>query len=153
MQYGKSNPNVYLKSVPYRLFSYSNGKRNASWLEIVTIEIHRNEANQAEQNISKANIPAKVKIISGNALDVIPTLQGTFDFVFIDAEKTEYLLYLKAIEPKLHMVQWYLLITQVYLLHRWLIILNMYDVAWDIKAAISKLIKTGSKLIKKFKRL
>ena len=86
--------------------------------EIVTIEIHRNEANQAEQNISKANIPAKVKIIAGNALDVIPTLQGTFDFVFIDAEKTEYLFYLKAIEPKLHMVQWYLLITQVYLLHR-----------------------------------
>ncbi|NLB76310.1 MAG: hypothetical protein GX799_07575 [Crenarchaeota archaeon] len=85
---------------------------------MVTIEIHRNEANQAEQNISKANIPAKVKIIAGNALDVIPTLQGTFDFVFIDAEKTEYLLYLKAIEPKLHMVQWYLLITQTYLLHR-----------------------------------
>lgn len=69
--------------------------------EIVTIEIHRGEAKQAGNNIVKADISAKVKIITGNALDVIPTLQGIFDFAFIDAEKTEYLQYLQLAEPKL----------------------------------------------------
>jgi len=36
----------------------------------------------------------------GNALNIIPTLDITFDLVFIDAEKKEYLNYLKAILPK-----------------------------------------------------
>jgi predicted O-methyltransferase YrrM len=68
---------------------------------IVTIEIHRNEAEKAGENIVNANIPAKVKIITGDALQVIPTLKGPFDFVFIDAEKSEYFKYLKLAEDKL----------------------------------------------------
>src|SRR4030042_3574072 len=78
------------------------GKEMQADSEIVTIEIHRDEAQQAGQNVLKADIPAKVKIITGNALDVIPTLQGPFDLAFIDAEKTEYLRYLQLAEPKLH---------------------------------------------------
>ena len=69
--------------------------------EIVTIEIHRDEAEVAGENIRKANIPVKVKIITGDALEVIPTLKGPFDFAFIDAEKTEYLQYLNLTEDKL----------------------------------------------------
>lgn len=78
------------------------GKEMQAGSEIVTIEMHRDEADQAGQNVLKADIPAKVKIITGNALDVIPTLQGPFDLAFIDAEKTEYLRYLQLAEPKLH---------------------------------------------------
>jgi predicted O-methyltransferase YrrM len=55
----------------------------------------------AGQNIGRANIPPKVKIITGDALQVIPTLKGMFDFVFIDAEKSEYYQYLKLAEGKL----------------------------------------------------
>src|SRR5271169_4252435 len=62
------------------------GKELDDNAEIVTIEIHREEAEMAGKNILKANIPAKVKIITGNALEVIPSLQGSFDFAFIDAE-------------------------------------------------------------------
>lgn len=77
------------------------GKEMPPNSELVTIEIHREEAKQAGENIVKANIPAYVKIITGNALEVIPTLEGMFDFAFIDAEKSEYLQYLKLSEPKL----------------------------------------------------
>jgi predicted O-methyltransferase YrrM len=78
------------------------GKEMPANSELITIEIHREEAKVAGENIVKANIPAYVKIITGNALDVIPTLEGMFDFAFIDAEKSEYLQYLKLAEPKLH---------------------------------------------------
>ena len=78
------------------------GKGLTSNAEIVTIEIHQNEAEQAGVNILKANIPPKIKIIAGNAIEVIPTLQGSFDFAFIDAEKKEYLQYLQLAESKLN---------------------------------------------------
>ncbi len=78
------------------------GKEMDEDAEIVTIEIHGDEAEIAGENIVKANIPPRVKIIKGNALEVIPTLQGSFDFAFVDAEKTEYLQYLQLAEDKLH---------------------------------------------------
>jgi predicted O-methyltransferase YrrM len=77
------------------------GKELDDSSEIVTIEIHQDEADLAGDNIKRANIPAKIKLIIGDALKVIPTLQGPYDFVFIDAEKTEYLAYLKLAENKL----------------------------------------------------
>ncbi len=78
------------------------GKEMPNDSEIVTIENHRDEAEQAGQNILKADIPAKVKILTGNALDIIPTLQEPFDLAFIDADKTEYYQYLTLMEDKLH---------------------------------------------------
>ena len=77
------------------------GKELNDNAEIVTIEIHREEAEQACENIASAFIKPKIKIITGNAIEIIPTLPGKFDFAFIDAEKTEYLQYLKLAEPKL----------------------------------------------------
>jgi predicted O-methyltransferase YrrM len=77
------------------------GKELDGQAEIVTIEVHRDEAKLAGENIVKANIPPKIKIITGDALQVIPTLEGSFDFAFIDAEKTEYYQYLKLAEEKL----------------------------------------------------
>ncbi|MCW3995775.1 MAG: class I SAM-dependent methyltransferase [Candidatus Bathyarchaeota archaeon] len=77
------------------------GKELDDDAELVTIEIHADESELASKNILKAKLPAKVTIIIGNALDVIPTLKGPFDFAFIDAEKTEYLRYLKLAEGKL----------------------------------------------------
>jgi predicted O-methyltransferase YrrM len=86
------------------LIGYSTilmGKELDDKAEIVTLEIHRDEAELAGKNILRADIPAKVKIISGDALQIIPTLQGQFDFAFIDAEKSEYYQYLKLAEDKL----------------------------------------------------
>jgi caffeoyl-CoA O-methyltransferase len=79
------------------------GKEMNADSRIITIEIHRDEAELAGQNIVRANIPAKVEIINGDALQVLPILKGIFDFAFIDAEKNEYLIYLKLVEDKLRM--------------------------------------------------
>jgi len=38
----------------------------------------------------------------GDARELLPSLPGTFDLVFIDAEKEQYLEYLKLLESKLH---------------------------------------------------
>ena len=77
------------------------GKELDDKSEIVTIEIHRDEAELAGKNIVRATIPPKIKIITGDALIVIPTLKGQFDFAFIDAEKSEYHQYLTLAEGKL----------------------------------------------------
>ena len=77
------------------------GKELDDKSEIVTIEIHRDEAELAGKNIVRAHILPKIKIITGDALIVIPTLRGQFDFAFIDAEKAEYFQYLKLAEGKL----------------------------------------------------
>jgi len=65
------------------------GKELGKDAEIVTIEIHREEAEQANENIIKANLRAKIEIIVGDAIQAIPTLRGHFDFAFIDAEKSD----------------------------------------------------------------
>ena len=68
---------------------------------IITIENHAEEAKAAEENIRRAEIPAKVQVIAGDAIQVLPTLKDSFDFVFIDADKTEYFDYLRLVENKL----------------------------------------------------
>lgn len=78
------------------------GKELEKDAELITIEIHEDEAKMAEENIKKAQIPPTVQVLVGDAVKMIPKLQGQFDLVFIDAEKTEYFDYLKLVEDKLH---------------------------------------------------
>jgi len=66
-----------------------------------TIEIDRDEAELARKNIREADLKAEVTVHVGDALQVIPTLEGLFNLVFLDAAKWEYYNYLKAIEPML----------------------------------------------------
>ncbi|MEM1552569.1 MAG: class I SAM-dependent methyltransferase [Candidatus Bathyarchaeia archaeon] len=78
------------------------GKELSSDAHLITIEKDANSAKIARENIRKAEIPPTVEVIVGDALEIIPKLEGMFDLVFIDAEKSEYLNYLQLIENKLH---------------------------------------------------
>jgi len=78
------------------------GKELGKEANLVTIEIHPDEADVARKNIEKAKIAPETEVIVGDARKVIPTLKGKFDLVFIDANKSEYFEYLRLVESKLH---------------------------------------------------
>lgn len=70
--------------------------------ELIVIELHEDEAAEAEEHLRRAEVPPSVRVLVGDALEVIPGLEGPFDLVFLDAEKGEYLDYLGLVEEKLH---------------------------------------------------
>ena len=68
---------------------------------LFSLEIDPRRARIARANLSKAGLEKTVTVLTGDALKLISRLKGKFDFVFIDAIKTDYLRYLEAVEPKL----------------------------------------------------
>ena len=58
-------------------------------------------AHLVRANVAEAGLGRRVKVVGGDALRTIPLLPGRFDFAFIDAEKEDYLDYLRQLEPKL----------------------------------------------------
>jgi predicted O-methyltransferase YrrM len=69
---------------------------------VTTIEIDKENAIIAKKNVQDAGLSQNIEVINGNALEVIPTLEKQFDFLFLDATKVEYLAYLKVAEGFLH---------------------------------------------------
>lgn len=68
---------------------------------LTTIEIDPEMARKARQNIAKMRLKKSVTLVEGDALKVLPKLEGRFDLVFLDAVKRDYLKYFRAVEPKL----------------------------------------------------
>jgi predicted O-methyltransferase YrrM len=68
---------------------------------LVTIEIDPEMVRRCRENVARAKLDDVVTCLEGDALKLIPTLEGEFDFVFINARKGDSLRYLKAIEPRL----------------------------------------------------
>jgi predicted O-methyltransferase YrrM len=68
---------------------------------VSTIERNPESARLAEENISKAGFVDKIEVHVGNALTILPRINGKFDMIFLDASKDQYLKYLKLSEDKL----------------------------------------------------
>ncbi len=68
---------------------------------LYTLEIDPRMVKECRENLKKVGLENIVTCIEGDALKTLPTLEGEFDFVFIDAVKRDYLKYFKLIEPKL----------------------------------------------------
>ena len=60
-----------------------------------TIELDEERAKQAIQNIKLMGIEKNINVMVGNAVDILPTLNGPYDVVFIDAAKGKYPFFLK----------------------------------------------------------
>lgn len=61
---------------------------------IDTIERDEERISEAKQNIKDLNLEEKKHIYEGDALEVLPTLTGPYDVVFIDAAKGKYPIFL-----------------------------------------------------------
>jgi predicted O-methyltransferase YrrM len=55
----------------------------------------------SQENADRAGLKGRVKVMTGDALRVLPSLRGPVDLLFIDANKEDYLDYLRAVEPRL----------------------------------------------------
>lgn len=60
-----------------------------------TIELDEERAKQAIENVKKIGVDKNVNIMIGNAVEILPTLSGEYDIVFIDAAKSKYSIFLE----------------------------------------------------------
>ena len=65
-----------------------------------TIEVNPELAAIQKKYFDKSDYSTQIKTYIGDALDIIPTLEGPFDLVFIDAEKKQYNAYFEAVIKK-----------------------------------------------------
>lgn len=70
--------------------------------KLITIEIDDELENIAKKYFEKAGVRNQIIQRIGKALEIIPTLNETFDLVFIDANKTEYPDYYSAVFDKIN---------------------------------------------------
>jgi predicted O-methyltransferase YrrM len=65
---------------------------------LITIEMNEERAQEARENIEKAGLSSVIEVRLGNAMDQLPRLSGTFEMVFLDADKSQYLDYFRYID-------------------------------------------------------
>jgi caffeoyl-CoA O-methyltransferase len=75
--------------------------RGAPEARVVTIDKDPERLATARGYLERAGVASRVELIEGAALDVLYRLEGPFDFVYIDAVKTEYRRYLDLVLPRL----------------------------------------------------
>ena len=70
--------------------------------QITTIENYPPRIPIACANFARANKEACIRLIEGDAQDILPTLTGSYDFIFMDAAKGQYPIFLPEIKRLMH---------------------------------------------------
>ena len=68
---------------------------------VTTLEIDPEMAAIARRHFAASPVGDRIDLIVGDALTTLEGLDGPFDLVWIDAQKTEYTAYYEAVVPKL----------------------------------------------------
>lgn len=61
---------------------------------ITTIEKYEKRLAQAEENFTRAGRLRQITLLAGDALDILKELKGTYDLIFMDAAKGQYIRFL-----------------------------------------------------------
>lgn len=69
--------------------------------KLITLELNEKWKKIAKKNFEVSIYKEKIQLIYGDALDSIRNLEERFDFVFIDADKKNYIHYIDLIIPKM----------------------------------------------------
>ncbi|MBO4961423.1 MAG: O-methyltransferase [Flavobacteriales bacterium] len=69
--------------------------------ELITIDRNEELEDLAVSFFNRSEYAGKIKMIVGDAMEVIPTLEGDFDLIFLDADKKNYVNYLDLLLPRL----------------------------------------------------
>ena len=68
--------------------------------EVHTIEIDDEIEDFTRSHLARSPYGNRIKLLIGDAVDIVPTLTDTYDIVFIDANKRDYLKYYELVLPK-----------------------------------------------------
>ena len=67
------------------------GENTSENTKITTIENYEVRIPIARNNFARAGMENKITLIEGDALEVLKTLTGPYDFIFMDAAKAQYI--------------------------------------------------------------
>lgn len=65
--------------------------------QIITIENYEKRIPIARENFKRAGKEAQIALLEGDAAEVLKTLEGSYDFIFMDAAKGQYIHFLPEI--------------------------------------------------------
>lgn len=69
--------------------------------KLITVEIDERRYREALRNFREAGLGDYIDARLADAHELVPRLEGPFDFVFVDADKDWYVRYFRAVYPKL----------------------------------------------------
>ena len=67
---------------------------NPGACEIITIENYEKRIPIARENFKRAGKESVITLLTGDAKEVLPTIEEPFDFIFMDAAKGQYIHFL-----------------------------------------------------------
>lgn len=80
-------------AIGYSAIRFSEYLQNDGIID--TIERDEEKAKEAIKNIKELNLEEQIHVFIGDALEILPTMKGPYDIVFIDAAKGKYPIFLE----------------------------------------------------------
>ena len=75
--------------------------RGAPEARVISVDVDAGRLARARHYVEKAELANRVDLIEGDVFEVLHNLPGTFDLVYIDADKAQYRRYLDQVLPRL----------------------------------------------------